>query len=454
MSAKLGIIGAGPGGYVAAIYAAKQGLDVTIFEKEHLGGECTNHGCIPTKCYYNYSHQLHKLHAANKRKIFTSVPEIDFRRIVNRKDQVVKRTRSGINFLFKNANVNLISREAEYAGNRTIRTIPDGEEFNFDFVLLAMGSNPAIPPIEGIDGVSVWTNREALSSNSLPDNLLIIGAGVIGVEFAGIMNAFGSKVTLVEMLPTILSGLDHTMRDMEHRIMVKNGVKIVTRSSCEKLERSATSFIATLEGEKHEFDEVIIATGRNPRTPADAVNLGFDLDRRGHIKVDSQMSTGIEGVYAVGDLVGEPYLAHKASYQAEIAVDNMLGKRRDDIGLYPGAVFGDLEIGAVGLTESEAKEKYGEGNIRIGEFPYIASGKAQAEDETDGLVKFIINDEETVLGIHIAGEGAAELVATAGIIVQQRLKVHDLEDVIFSHPTLSEMLKESALDCLDKAIHK
>ncbi|MFP4457996.1 MAG: dihydrolipoyl dehydrogenase [Candidatus Zixiibacteriota bacterium] len=453
MNARLGIIGAGPGGYVAAVYAAKKGLDVTIFEMEHPGGECTNYGCIPTKCFYTYAHQMHKIHKAKKRKIFTEVPDIDYRRIVNRKDQVVKRSRKGVQYLMKKAGVELVTKEAEYIGNNKIKTIPDGKEYDFDFVLLAMGSDAAIPPIDGLEGVRVWTNRETLASNSLPKNILIVGAGVIGVEFAGIMNAFGASVTVIEMLPTILASLDHTMRELEHKTMVKNGIKIITKSSCEKIEAAAEKYIAHYEGEKHEFDAVILATGRSPRTPKNAINLGFDVDRRGHIDINCMMYTGVDNVYAIGDLIGEPYLAHKASAQAEIAVDNILGNARKESQFYPAAVFGDLEIGSIGLTEQEAKEKYGE-DIKIGEFPYIASGKAQAEDETEGLVKFITDKDGIVRGIHIAGEGAAELLATASIVVQKGMKIEDLEEIIFAHPTLSEMLKESILDCIDGAIHK
>jgi len=449
---RLCVIGAGPGGYVAAIYAAKRGLDVTLFEKEYLGGECSNHGCIPTKTFYSYAHLVRKNKAASRRKIFDSIPAIDYRMIVNRKDQVVKRLRSGIAFLLKQAGVEYINKEALFIGDKRVEIVPGGEVMDFDHIIIATGSDPNIPPIEGLKGISPWTNRETLASNSLPENIAIIGAGVIGVEFASIFRSFGANVTILEIRPTILEEFDHSLREILHKKLVNDGVKIHTAFITERVERSSDGVLVYQKGgDILKFDEIIAATGRTPRLPF-VGDRGIKTDRRGHIEVDEYLETSVKDVYAIGDVTGIPYLAHRASAQAEVAVDNILGHRKPAADNYPTAIFSAIEIGTVGMTEDQAKEEYGE--IHTGEFPYIASGRAQAGDETDGFVKFVSTMDGVVVGVHIAGDCASELVSAATLIVKNKLTVDRLEEIVFAHPTLSEMLKESALDLFGNAVHK
>ena len=447
---KLGIIGAGPGGYVAAIYAAKKGFEVTVFEHAELGGECTNCGCIPTKALYSYSHLKHKIENAVKRKIFDQVPAYDYSNVVKRKDGVVKRSRMGIKHLFKTNNITLINKTVKVLANGTIQAIGSDETYAFDNVIISTGSDAAVPPVPGLRGISPLTNRGALDLKEAPKKLLIVGAGVIGIEFAGIFNSFGSDVTIVEILPTILTGFDNLLSQNLHQVMVKSGIKILVSTGLDKIERSKDAVIAHIGEDVLEFDECIVAAGRKPRV-WDSPD-GFDIDNRGHIVVDENLETSVKGVYAVGDVTGVPYLAHRASAMAEIAVDNILGENKKEPGFYPSAIFGAIELGTVGLTEEQAKAKWDE--PKIGSFPYIASGRAQAEDAAIGSIKFVADPNSRICGVHIAGENASELIAVATIAVQKGMTVHEMEEIVFAHPTLSEMLKEAALDTEARAIHK
>ncbi len=444
----LGIIGAGPGGYVAAVYAAKKGLEVTIFERSELGGECTNWGCIPTKALYSYSHLYHKIEKAIKRKIFSEMPDHDYRKVVNRKDGVVKRSRMGIKHLFKSNNIQHIDVEARVLADGTVEA--DGENYTFDHVIIATGSDPAIPPVPGLEGISPLTNREALDLKEAPEKLLIIGAGVIGIEFAGIFNTFGSDVTVVEIMPTILTGFDNCLIENLHRTMAKQGIRILTDTGLDKIERSAEGVVAHIKGERHVYDEVIVAAGRRPRLWDNPE--GLELDKRGHIVVDKYMKTSIDNVYAVGDVTGTPYLAHRASAMGEMAVDNILGEKREEPRHYPSGIFGAIELGTIGMTEKQVEEKFGE--VRTGEFPYIASGRAQAEDAPEGSVKFVACPKGIIRGVHIAGEAASELVATVTKPFYEGMRISDFTETIIAHPTLSEMLIEAALDTENRAIHK
>lgn len=446
---KLGIIGGGPAGYVAALRAAQLGIDVVVVEREALGGECTNHGCIPTKTYYHYARLLGAFEAARKRKIVDSVPSFDFRRIRIRKDAVVKRLVMGIGYLFKKENIELIEGDASLLSPNEIgvRTAKGSRRIGVDELLIATGSKPTLPPISGLSGVSPWTNREILASEYVPERLLIIGAGVVGVEMAHIFARFGARVDIVEILPHILLGIDKSLSTALHKALIAEGIDIFVGTALEDIERSSDGIIAHFsDGENHSYDEVLVAAGRAPRYPDGAENI--DLS-----KVDEHLKTP-SGVYLAGDVAGTPYLAHRAYYQGEFVAETIAGREPVlDESAMPAAVFSALELGSVGLNENDARERFGD-DVKIGEFPLIASGRAQAEDSTDGFVKAVGAPDGKVIGVHIAGENASELLSAASVMVARGLMVSDVEAIVIAHPTMSEALKEAVMDIDNKALHK
>jgi len=450
---RITIIGGGPAGYVAAIRAAQLGGKVTLVEKDALGGVCTNRGCIPTKTYYHYAEILHDLEGAIKDKIFAGQISHDWMRMLRKKDMVVKRLVKGIEYLMKSNEIRVMDGIGKITGKSTVEVAGSGDSVTIehDELLIATGSVPRELPIEGWSESGIWDSTDALNAETLPESLIIIGGGVIGCEFAHIFATFGCKVTIVEVMDSILPGFDPDVVELVTKILAKENIAIRTGVAIEKIERTSEGIIAHAGEERFEAAEIMGAVGRTPTPPEGLDSIGVETDR-GHILIDDSLIAA-ESIYAAGDVCGDPYLAHWASTMGEIAVENMFGAgKKIQRHAIPGATFTAIEVGTVGLTEPQAKDKLGD--IKVGMFPYGASGRAKTASAVDGFAKVIADKDGVVVGIHIAGRGASEMLATAGFAVSHRKTLDHWRETIVAHPTFGEILRESALDALGEALHK
>lgn len=454
MAEKITIIGGGPAGYVAAIRAAQLGGEVTLVEKNALGGVCTNRGCIPTKTYYHFAETLHEMRGAIGDKIFSGEISHDWMRMLRKKDMVVKRLVKGIEFLMKTNKINLVDGTGKIIDNGMVEVIfGDGssEKVEHDQLLIATGSVPKELPIEGWSGSGVWDSTDALDADSMPESMIIIGGGVIGCEFAHIFATFGCKVTIVEVMEKILPGFDPDIIEAVTKRLAKEDIAIRTGVGIESIERTSDGVIAYAGDERFEAEEILGAVGRTPTPPEGCENADIEIEK-GQITIDTK-GFATEKIYAAGDVCGDPYLAHWASYMGEIAVENMFGANREiKRHAIPGATFTGLELGTVGLTEPEATDKFGD--ISVGMFPYQASGRAKTAFAPEGFVKVIADKNGVIVGIHIAGKQASEMLAAAGFAITHRMKLDHWRKTMVAHPTFGEILRESALDALGEAIHK
>lgn len=458
--AEVAIIGGGPAGYVAAIRAAQLGGEVILIEKDKLGGVCLNVGCIPTKVLVRSCEIFSIVEKADKFGLETDEVKIDLSKLMKRKKRVVSRLVGGVNYLLKKNNVKWIKGKGKILDPSTISV--ESENGNYQIksknIIIATGSSPAILPLEGIDKDCVLTSTEALEIDNPPENLLIVGGGVIGVEFAFIYTTLGSKVTIVEMLPRILPGEDGEITEKLKEIMLKEGITIYTGSvlnSIKKEGKGYKGFIKTPEGEKEVyFDKILISIGRRPNSQEIGLEkVGIETDDRGWIKVNSQMMTNIPGVYAAGDVIGGYCLAHVAYMEGEIAAENAMKRpSQANYRAVPRFVCSSPEVAAVGLTEEKAREKgY---KVRVGKFPFSANGKALILGETDGLVKVVCDSEtEEILGVHILGPQATDLILEGTLAVNLESTLEEIIQTIHPHPGLGEAIREAALDAQKRAIH-
>lgn len=449
----IAIIGGGPGGYVAAEKAGKNGLKTILFEKKDLGGVCLNEGCIPTKTLL-YSAKLYD-HARGSEKYGVRVEgaELDYKKMTDRKTKVIRKLVAGVGLKMKNAGVQVVKAEAMIEGRTaegTIRISADGETYEAKNLLLCTGSETFIPPIPGIDpqaNDAIVTNRELLAMKEAPSSLVIIGGGVIGMEFASLYNSIGVEVHVVEMLPEILGALDKEISAMLRARYTKKGVHFHLSCKVTGVEVHKVTFVDA-EGTGHtiEGDKILVSVGRRPVTQGFGLEtLGVELERGG-VKVDSHMRTNVEGVYAAGDITGFSLLAHTASREGEVAVNTICGT--EDAMHYdaiPGIVYTNPEVAGVGLTEEEA-QKRGTDYLCL-KLPMAYSGRFVAENEGGEGVCKVITDQATgrVLGVHMLGNPCSEIIASACIAIEQGMTVHELERVVFPHPTVSEILKETIL---------
>ena len=445
----LAIIGGGPGGYVAAERAGAKGLNVVLFEKRDLGGVCLNEGCIPTKTLL-YSAKIYDnaLHG-DKYGINASEVTYDFGKIVARKNKVVRKLVAGVGAKMKAHNVQVIKGEAYIKGRsgNGIEIESNGETFLAENLLICTGSEAFIPPIPGVKeaGDIILTNREILALKEQPKSLVIIGGGVIGMEFASFYNSLGTEVTVVEMLPEILGGLDSEISAMLLDIYAKKGIKFQLACKVTEVRGNEVIYLtpegatASVSGEK-----ILVSVGRKAVTAGFGLeNLGVELDR-GAIKVDEKMQTNIPNVYAAGDVTGFSMLAHTASREGEVVVNNLTG--RTDIMRYnaiPGVVYTNPEVAGVGLTEEEAQKKgiaY-----RIAKLPMAYAGRFIAENEGgNGLCKVLVGAEHgEVLGVHMLGNPCSEMIYGACMAIEQEMTLKEMEEVVFPHPTVSEIFKET-----------
>jgi len=452
----IAVLGAGPGGYVAALKGAQMGAKVAIIEKHYLGGTCLNYGCIPSKALLASAELLHKIqHASSLGVGVSGEASFDWGAIQKRKDKILAGLRGGIGGLFKARKVTLYNGRGmlDGAGKIKITTDKGHEQITADNIILAVGSVPVRIPVWPTDPNLVCTSDEALHWDKLPKRLLIVGGGVIGCEFACMMHAYGVEVTVVEMLPGLLPGMETDLGVALAKDFTKRGIAIHVDTKVEGIVEADGGLTATLSGGVTvDVDKVLVAVGRRPATEDIGLDtVGIETDR-GFVRVNDRMETGVAGVYCIGDANGRCLLAHAASAQGIAAVENALGHTKDFTAPIPGAVYTFPEIAGVGLTTQQAHEQ--NIPIAVGNFPIAFLGKAMAVGETDGFVK-VIKHRETgeLLGVHMLGHNATECIAAAGAMLHQKASVEDLAEVVFAHPTISEAIKESAEDALGMGLH-
>lgn len=446
MKYDVAIIGGGPAGYTAAEKAAKGGLSTVLFEKNALGGVCLNEGCVPTKTLLYSAKTYDQIKHASKYAVSAENPSFDYPKIIARKNKVVKKLTAGIRMKMKESGVEVITGEAMIQGKTDEGNILiqcTEQVYEAKNLLVCTGSESVIPPIPGVNETEYWTSREALQSKELPASLIIIGGGVIGMEFASFFNSMGTEVQVVEMLDKILGPMDKELSDMLQAEYAKRGVKFylghkVTGIHGQEVtvEKDGESF--TLHGEK-----VLLSVGRRP------VTKGFGLETlalepfRNGIKVNEYMQTSLPNVYACGDITAFSLLAHTAVSEAEVAIDHILGKARAmSYKAIPGVVYTNPEIAGVGKTEEELQASGTPYQVK--KIPMAFSGRFVAENEMgNGVCKLILAEDGTLIGAHLLGNPASELIVIAGIAIEKGMKAEEIKSFVFPHPTVGEIIKEA-----------
>ncbi len=450
------VIGSGPGGYVAAIRAAQLGARVVVVEREELGGVCLNWGCIPTKTLIYSAGLYSEMQQAAAYGIEVKDPKVKMPALIARKNEVVKKLKSGVAGLLKAHKIEVIKGHAQVAAPGKVTV---GEQtITAKAVIVATGSGPGQLPGMETNGKTIITSTEALDLVYVPKRVVVIGAGALGAEFACIWNAFGAQVTLVEMLDTVLPLEDEELTKRLGAIFKKRGIDVRTKTSVKKVDADKKGVHVELDGAKKgavEADVVLVGIGRTFHSDvvAKTPSLGVKLGPKGEILVDRHMETNVPGIYAIGDVVGKTLLAHGASAEGLVAATNATGgKRAMDYRVVPACNFTSPEVAHVGLTEKQAREAGVD--VKTGRFPLTASGRALAMGHTDGLVK-IIGDAGTgeVVGVHIMGAEAGELIASAALAMTMEATVADIAHTIHTHPTLAEAMMEAAEDYLGVGIH-
>ena len=447
----IAIIGGGPGGYVAAEKAGKNGLKVILFEKKDLGGVCLNEGCIPTKTLL-YSAKLYdQARKGDKYGIHIEGAEVDYKKMTDRKTKIIRKLVAGVGLRMKQAGVEVVKAKALIEGRTpegNLRISAANESYVTKNILICTGSETFIPPIDGLDistNEAIVTNRELLAMKEVPSSITIIGGGVIGMEFASLYNSLGSEVHVIEMQSEILGSLDKEISAMLRTQYTKRGLHFHLSCKVTRVNGHDVTFVDT-EGTEHTVtsDKILVSVGRRPVTQGFGLEtLGVALERGG-IKVDEKMQTNIEGVYAAGDVTGFSLLAHTASREAEVVINNLCGHpdtmRYDAI---PGIVYTNPEVAGVGLTEEEA-QKHGI-QYTCMKLPMAYSGRFVAENEGgEGLCK-VIADKETarVVGVHMLGNPCSEIISSACIAIEQGMTTEDIQHIVFPHPTIAEIFKET-----------
>jgi dihydrolipoamide dehydrogenase len=456
------VLGAGPGGYVAAIRAAQLGLKTAVVERDRLGGVCGNWGCIPSKAILSDAALYVEVKSAARRGIVTDGLRVDYPRVIGRSREVADQQAKGVEFLFKKNKVAYHHGTGRMGDGGIIVTNDGGtpERLRAKNLLLATGSRERTLTGLEVDGKVVLTSREALESRELPASVVIIGGGAIGVEFAYVYTSFGAKVTIVEMADSLLPGMDVDLGRELERSFKKQGMEILTGHRYARFARRGDGAVVTVtdgggQEKAVEAARVLVAVGRVPLTDGIGVQEAGVRTEKGFVLVDAGMRTSVEGVYAIGDLVGPLLLAHTASEQGIIAVEAM-AKGRGDRGLdptrVPVCIYCHPEVAAVGLSEAEARAAGRD--VRVGKFPFRALGKAMAIAHTDGFVKLVADTRYgEILGVHMIGAGVTDLIAEAGLARTLEATTEELAETVHAHPTLSEALKEAALAARGEALN-
>lgn len=452
------VIGGGPGGYVAAIRASQLGADVLLVEKDELGGTCLNRGCIPTKTILTDVKLFD--HLKRSEVIKADNIRMDMNKLIERKNKVIKTLNSGIKFLIKDNGISFINGKASFIDRRTVEVDLKGEKKRIEGqkIIIATGSVSTSIPNVIIDGKEILTSTEILDLSFIPKDIIIIGGGVIGVEFACIFNGLGSKVKIIEMLPEIISTEDHEVIRGLTSLFKKRNIEIFTDTKVKatKINNGYTEVLAIdKEGKEMIFsaEKILVAVGRSPYTEGLGLEK-IDIEMNGKfIKVNERMETNIPNIYAIGDVTGRQMLAHKAMAEGIVAVENASGhSSKIDYSKIPNCIYTFPEISSIGLTERKAKEKGV--NFTVGRFPFQSNGKALAAGESEGFVKVIAEkDLGQVIGVHIFGENATDLIGGPILALALEATVDELGKTIQPHPTLIEAISEASLDAVKEAIH-
>ena len=451
MKYQVAIIGGGPAGYTAAETAGKAGLSVVLFEKQNLGGVCLNEGCIPTKTLLYSAKTYDAARYASKYAVHVSEVSFDLPKIIARKQKVVRKLVLGVKGKLTAHGVNIVQGEATIIDKNTVEC--GGETYECENLILCTGSETFVPPISGVDTVPFWTHRDALDNKELPASLAIIGGGVIGIEFASFFNSLGVQVTVIEMLDEILGGMDKELSAMLRAEYAKRGIKFmlstkvisIAEASSDDGEPQVQVSYENVEGAGAVLaDRLLMSVGRRPVIKGFGLeNLDLRRTERGNICVNECMQASVAGIYVCGDLTGFSLLAHTAVREAEVAVHTILGQK-DAMSYWaiPGVVYTNPEIAGVGQTE-EALQLKGI-NYRVVKLPMAYSGRFVAENEgVNGVCKLLIADDETIVGAHVLGNPASEIITLAGMAIELRLTTTEWKKIIFPHPTVSEIFKEA-----------
>lgn len=455
----IAIIGAGPGGYVAALRAAQLGAKVVLVEKDKLGGVCLNWGCIPTKTLLRTAEVLKLAQEAAEYGVMVDNVKLDWAVAQKRKEGVVRRLTGGVKFLLEKAGVQMLFGTARFISPTALEVTgaSSQERIEAKDYVIATGSRPASLPIPGLEGPGVLNSDEALALDSLPESLLVIGAGPIGVEFATLFRACGVQVALVELLPRVLPALDGDLGAEVERALKKAKVAVHTGSQVSRVEAKNGKYAVTIQSAERqttvEVNRILVAVGRRPNVEGLGLEmLGVQLEKSG-IRVNESMRTNVPHVYAVGDVTGGMLLAHVAMHQGVVAVENAMGLQRTmNYAAVPSCVFSSPEVASVGLSEEQARQQgY---DVMVGKFPFRGNGKALAQGEYEGLVKIVAeNKYGQVLGVHIVGPHASDLIQEGTLALTLEATLDEFEVTIHPHPTLSEAVAEAALAAKGRALH-
>lgn len=446
MKYDIGIIGGGPAGYNAGERAAMNGLKTILFEKKEVGGVCLNEGCIPSKTLL-YSAKLLD-HARDSSKYGISVgnaPTFDLDKIIGRKNKIVKKLTMGVKMTLKSLGVTTVEGEAALADatNESFTVTCNGESYEMKYLLLCTGSETVIPPIKGLSDISFWTSREALDNKEIPKSLAIIGGGVIGMEFASFFNSIGIKVSVIEMLPEILGAMDNESSTMVRSEYTKKGIKFYLGAKVTEVNNHQVIIEKDGKIQAIEAEKILLSVGRKPTIDMNGFDkLHLELQGRG-VKVNEHMQTSHPNVYAAGDITGFSMLAHTAFREGEVAINHIIGLNdKINYNAIPGVVYTNPEMAGVGKTEEELKATGS--NYSVMKLPMAYSGRFIAENETgNGYCKLIVDASEKIIGCHLVGNPASELIVAAGIAIEKSFSVDDFKRIVFPHPTVGEIIHES-----------
>lgn len=448
------VLGGGPGGYVGAIRLAQLGKNTVLIEEDKVGGTCLNRGCIPTKALLHSADIYEQVLHASQYGISADNVTFDYAKIAKRKNNVVKKLRGGIEFLLKKAGVTLVKGSGVLQGKNSI--LVDGKDLiEAKSIILATGSKPARVPIDGIDTQGVINSDGVLSLTEVPESLVIIGGGVIGIEFATLFNALGKKVTVIEMLPQILTGVDEDIAIKMRKLLKKKGIEIFTSARVTKIE---SGVVCSFEQDGKQLSATgqlcVVAVGRTPNTKGIGLEEAGVKLTKGFVDVDETMRTSADGIYAIGDITGKMQLAHVASEQGLVAAHNIAGQLKQmHYNIIPACIYTTPEIASVGLDEKTAKEKgY---TVKLGSFQSAANGKSMITGEKDGIIK-VVTDEKTgeILGAQMMCTRATDMIAEICAVMNAEGTIEELSDTIHPHPTVSEMVMEAAHDVHGMCVHK
>ncbi|MBI2127042.1 MAG: dihydrolipoyl dehydrogenase [Thaumarchaeota archaeon] len=454
------VIGAGPGGYVAAIRLAQLGKKVILVERHKLGGECLNYGCIPSKALITASKLFDKVKHASQMGIEVAGAKVDFKKLLQWKQSIVDKLASGIAFLLKANSVEIVYGEAKFLSKNEIeiKKSDGNERISADSFIVATGSYPLSIPRFAIDGKDILSSKEMMELSNLPKRLLVIGGGAIGLELGTTFAKMGTNVIIVEITNSLLPGTDRDMTAVVQRTLEKHSVKVYLKASCEGFTKTSEGLkvsIKTESGNVEEItDKILVSVGRKANIAnMNLERLGIELDQRGFVKVNEKMMASVQGIYAIGDITGPPYLAHRASKQGIVAAEVIAGLPSVfEDSVLPTAIFTDPEVASVGLTEEEAKKQGID--VDVARFPFSALGRSLTAGETEGFVKMVIEKEgKRVLGVQVVGPSASDLISECSLALEMGATAEDVALTIHPHPTLPESIMEAAEAVLGKAIH-